>query len=107
MTAAIVVLLILGGADGLLYMISYNALVSAREQVADAWAVVEIELERRHLPSATGGPRPCPATSLHAVTGWSPRTISGPPPRPDRHACVRLGRSNHMFDVLTSLYPLK
>jgi hypothetical protein len=40
MTAALVVLLILGGAVGLLYMVSYNALVSAREQVADTRAVV-------------------------------------------------------------------
>jgi hypothetical protein len=40
MTATLVVLLILGGAVGLLYTVSCNALVSAPEQVADTRAVV-------------------------------------------------------------------
>jgi LemA protein len=30
------------------YSISYNRLVLARQQVADAWAVIDAELERRH-----------------------------------------------------------
>lgn len=30
------------------YLVSYNSLVTARQQVSDAWAAVAVELERRH-----------------------------------------------------------
>lgn len=33
---------------GIGYVLSYNGLVQARQSVADAWAVVDIELQRRH-----------------------------------------------------------
>ncbi len=48
MTAALVALLVLVGLIGLVYVTSYNSLVSDRQHVADAWAVVDVELDRRH-----------------------------------------------------------
>ncbi len=33
---------------GVTYLMSYNGLVQARQTVADAWAVVDLELQRRH-----------------------------------------------------------
>lgn len=49
MTAAIIAgaLAVLAVA-GLAYPISYNGLVQSRQSVADAWAVIDIELQRRH-----------------------------------------------------------
>lgn len=48
MTAALVAVLVLVGVMGLFYVASYNSLVSDRQHVADAWAVVDVELDRRH-----------------------------------------------------------
>lgn len=45
LAATAVVALVVTGAT---YLISYNGLVQARQTVADAWAVVDIELQRRH-----------------------------------------------------------
>lgn len=45
----IVVLLVLAAAAGAIgYVVSYNSLVSARQEVGDAWATIDAELERRH-----------------------------------------------------------
>jgi len=33
---------------GIGYAVSYNQLVTARQEVADAWAVIDVELARRH-----------------------------------------------------------
>ena len=48
MTGVLVVLAMLLVVVGLAYVVSYNSLVLARQQVADAWAVVDVELDRRH-----------------------------------------------------------
>lgn len=49
MTTFIVGCLILTAATaGIGYVVSYNGLVQTRQSVADAWAVVDIELQRRH-----------------------------------------------------------
>ncbi len=48
MTAVLAALLVAIGAVALVYVVSYNSLVLARQQVADAWAVVDVELDRRH-----------------------------------------------------------
>ena len=48
MTGVLVVLATLLVVVGLAYVVSYNSLVLARQQVADAWAVVDVELDRRH-----------------------------------------------------------
>ncbi len=52
MTAAVIVLTLIViavvAAVGMIYPVSYNGLVRARQTVADAWAVVDIELQRRH-----------------------------------------------------------
>lgn len=33
---------------GVIYLVSYNGLVQGRQSVADAWAVIDAELQRRH-----------------------------------------------------------
>ena len=48
MTAALVLIAFALGAGLVGYLLSYNSLVSARQQVADAWAAIDVELERRH-----------------------------------------------------------
>lgn len=48
MTAVLVLLTVAIGIGLLGYLVSYNSLVSARQQVADAWAAVDVELDRRH-----------------------------------------------------------
>ncbi len=36
------------GAVGVGYLVSYNRLVAKRQEVADAWATTDVELQRRH-----------------------------------------------------------
>lgn len=48
MTAVLIVLAVVVGVGLLGYVVSYNSLVSARLQVADAWAAIDVELNRRH-----------------------------------------------------------
>jgi LemA protein len=64
MTAAVVLLAIALGAGLLGYLVSYNSLVSARQQVADAWAAIDVELNRRHtlIPGLVSAVR---ATAAH------------------------------------------
>lgn len=48
MTALLVILCMALLAAAVAYSISYNRLVFARQQVVDAWAMIDVELERRH-----------------------------------------------------------
>ena len=48
MTVVLAGLLFAIGVAALVYVVSYNSLVLARQQVADAWAVIDVELDRRH-----------------------------------------------------------
>jgi LemA protein len=48
MSALLVLLAVAVGAGLLGYLVSYNSLVSARQQVSDAWAAIDVELDRRH-----------------------------------------------------------
>ena len=53
------------------YVVSYNGLVSDRQQVADAWAVIDVELERRHtlIPGLVTAVR---ATAPISKRWWCP-----------------------------------
>jgi LemA protein len=48
MTAILVLIGVAGAIAAIGYTVSYNRLVSDRQQVADAWAVIDVELDRRH-----------------------------------------------------------
>lgn len=48
MTAFVVVAFLLLALTGTTYLLSFNGLVQQRQIVADAWAVVDLELQRRH-----------------------------------------------------------
>ena len=45
----VVLLVLVAAASGLAYLVSYNRLVARRQQVADAWATIDVELQRRHV----------------------------------------------------------
>ncbi len=64
MIATLVVLGIALTVLAVVYSTSYNGLVSDRQQVADAWAVIDGELERRHalVPGLVSAVR---ATAVH------------------------------------------
>ncbi|MFK7919532.1 MAG: LemA family protein [Ilumatobacter sp.] len=47
-TTIVTILVLLAVASGFTYLLSYNGLVQARQNVADAWAVIDLELQRRH-----------------------------------------------------------
>ncbi|WP_395151644.1 LemA family protein [Ilumatobacter sp.] len=55
---------IAAGVGAVAYAMSYNGLVTARQKVSDAWAVVDAELERRHklIPGLVNAIR---ATAAH------------------------------------------
>jgi LemA protein len=48
-TGLLVVLLALAATAGLAYLVSFNRLVARRQEVADSWATIDVELQRRHL----------------------------------------------------------
>lgn len=48
MMVVLVILALVVGTVGVAYAIAFNRLVSDREQIGDAWAVIDVELERRH-----------------------------------------------------------
>ena len=48
--APLVVLAVLVAAVvGLAYLVSFNRLVARRQEVADSWATIDVELQRRHV----------------------------------------------------------
>jgi LemA protein len=48
--APLAVLVVLAAAAvGLAYLVSYNRLVARRQDVADSWATIDVELQRRHV----------------------------------------------------------
>jgi LemA protein len=64
MIALLVLLAVAVGAGVPSYLVSYNSLVLARQQVADAWAAIDVELDRRHalVPGLVSAVR---ATAAH------------------------------------------
>ena len=48
MTLVLVVVVGVPALLGLAYLVSYNRLVADRQEIADAWAVIDAELQRRH-----------------------------------------------------------
>lgn len=48
MTPTIIAVLVIAGIVGFGYLASYNKLIYAKQGVAEAWATIDAELERRH-----------------------------------------------------------
>lgn len=45
---ALVAIAIVAATGGIAYLVSYNRLIARRQEVADSWATIEVELARRH-----------------------------------------------------------
>lgn len=44
-----VLVVVTAAAAGVAYLVSYNRLVASRQDVADSWATIDAELQRRHV----------------------------------------------------------
>jgi LemA protein len=49
MTAVVIAALLVVAAPAIGYALSYNRFVADRQEVADAWATIDVELQRRHV----------------------------------------------------------
>lgn len=71
MQATLVLALVVFGGVGLAYLVSYNRLVADRQEIADSWAVVDTELQRRHglIPALVDSVRAAAAHERELLDG--------------------------------------